>query len=268
MKSKILNETLSLYNKIYALKAICKDCEVIENEKIEIGSVCYQPLQPENKNCATQSIFQYWKNDASAIRKSFENNNHLNHLETCMTNPFNSECLADFGGPIQPYMIAGSYEEENFLEAKSLVITFVLNNYIKAKNQEAIKKAMAWELEVLNLLKNYSSPLINVIYTTERSIEDELDRESRADMKIIGMSYIVMFFYLTLTLGKYSSMNFRVILIEMKLFLAVSGVILVILSVLSSGGFFTYVGVPATLISLEVIPFLLLAVGVDNIYGK
>lgn len=52
----------------------------------------------------------------------------------------------------------------------------------------------------------------------------------------------------------------------MKIFLGLSGVLLVLLSVVASGGVFTYMGVPATLISLEVIPFLLLAVGVDNIY--
>jgi len=185
-----------------------------------------------------------------------------------MRNPYLPECLAAFGGPLQPYMVAGSYKNNDYLEAESLVITFVINNYIKSKKPEEIKRAMAWEYEVLQLLKEYSSPLIDVIYTTERSIEDELERESKADMKIIGISYVVMFFYLTLTLGKYSSLNIRVILIEMKFFLAVSGVVLVILSVLSSGGFFMYLGIPATLITLEVIPFLLLAVGIDNIYGK
>ena len=52
----------------------------------------------------------------------------------------------------------------------------------------------------------------------------------------------------------------------MKIFLGLAGVTLVLLSVFASGGFFTFLGVPATLITLEVIPFLLLAVGVDNIY--
>ena len=37
-------------------------------------------------------------------------------------------------------------------------------------------------------------------------------------------------------------------------------------SVLSSLGIFSYCGVPATLIIIEVVPFLVLAVGVDNIF--
>ena len=43
-------------------------------------------------------------------------------------------------------------------------------------------------------------------------------------------------------------------------------VVLVLLSVASSIGFYGYIGVPATLIIIEVSPFLVLAVGVDNIF--
>lgn len=45
-----------------------------------------------------------------------------------------------------------------------------------------------------------------------------------------------------------------------------SGVLIVLASVASSLGLFSYFGVPATLIIVEVIPFLVLAVGVDNIF--
>jgi len=42
--------------------------------------------------------------------------------------------------------------------------------------------------------------------------------------------------------------------------------LIVLSSVAASVGFFGYLGVPATLIIIEVIPFLVLAVGVDNIF--
>jgi hypothetical protein len=240
-----------------------------QSNQIKLEDICLQPLSPENKNCAIQSIFQYWQNDDSQILAALgdssndNSTNHLSHLSTCMKNSF--DCLSAFGGPVEPYMIVGGYDEERFLDAKAIVITYVINNF-KSSNQEAIRRAMAWEGQVLQLLKNYTSDLINVYYTTERSIEDEIERESKADMKIIAISYVMMFFYLTITLGKYSSKQIKVILLEMKIFLGLAGVTLVLLSVFSSGGFFTYLGVPATLITLEVIPFLLLAVGVDNIY--
>lgn len=41
---------------------------------------------------------------------------------------------------------------------------------------------------------------------------------------------------------------------------------IVLCSVLCSLGVFGYAGVPTTLLTIEVIPFLVLAVGVDNIF--
>lgn len=41
---------------------------------------------------------------------------------------------------------------------------------------------------------------------------------------------------------------------------------IVLCSVLCSLGVFGYAGIPTTLLTIEVIPFLVLAVGVDNIF--
>lgn len=54
--------------------------------------------------------------------------------------------------------------------------------------------------------------------------------------------------------------------IESKITLGVGGVLIVLASVVSSIGIFGFFGLPATLIIIEVIPFLVLAVGVDNIF--
>lgn len=48
--------------------------------------------------------------------------------------------------------------------------------------------------------------------------------------------------------------------------LAVGGIAIVLGSVACSMGFFGYLGVSTTLLTLEVIPFLVLAIGVDNIF--
>ena len=52
----------------------------------------------------------------------------------------------------------------------------------------------------------------------------------------------------------------------MKFTLGLAGVAIVLLSVFASIGLFSYFGIKATLIIFEVIPFLVLAVGVDNIF--
>ena len=52
----------------------------------------------------------------------------------------------------------------------------------------------------------------------------------------------------------------------MKVTLGLAGVCLVLLSVLTSVGIMGFIGQPMTLIIVEVIPFLVLAIGVDNIF--
>ena len=54
--------------------------------------------------------------------------------------------------------------------------------------------------------------------------------------------------------------------IDSKITLGFSGILIVLFSVVASLGFWSYIGEPATLIIIEVVPFLVLAVGVDNIF--
>ena len=51
---------------------------------------------------------------------------------------------------------------------------------------------------------NYSNDLMDISYVSERSIEDEVIRESVGDIVTISVSYIMMFAYVTLSLGKFS----------------------------------------------------------------
>ena len=53
---------------------------------------------------------------------------------------------------------------------------------------------------------------------------------------------------------------------DSKISLGIAGILIVLSSVSSSLGIFSYFGIPLTLIVIEVIPFLVLAVGVDNIF--
>lgn len=54
--------------------------------------------------------------------------------------------------------------------------------------------------------------------------------------------------------------------VDSKISLGIAGILIVLSSVACSLGIFSYVGIPLTLIVIEVIPFLVLAVGVDNIF--
>ena len=54
--------------------------------------------------------------------------------------------------------------------------------------------------------------------------------------------------------------------VESKVTLGLGGIMIVLLSVAASIGVFGFAEVAATLIIFEIIPFLVLAVGVDNIF--
>ncbi|KAJ6336433.1 hypothetical protein OIU78_012933 [Salix suchowensis] len=112
------------------------------------------------------------------------------------------------------------------------------------------------------LLPMVQSKNLTLSFSSESSIEEELKRESTADVITILISYLVMFAYISLTLG--DTPRLSSFYISSKVLLGLSGVMLVMLSVLGSVGFFSAIGVKSTLIIMEVIPFLVLAVGVDN----
>ena len=74
-----------------------------------------------------------------------------------------------------------------------------------------------------------------------------------------------MFAYICVALGKYSTDGFKM-WVEAKITVGLMGVLVVLASVGCAVGLFGYLRVAATLIILEVVPFLVLAVGVDNMF--
>jgi Niemann-Pick C1 protein len=113
---------------------------------------------------------------------------------------------------------------------------------------------------------------LRLSFNTERSLEEELNKNTNTDAKIVAISYVVMFIYASLALGT-GTVTFRSLLnrpstalVQSKFTLGVVGILIVLMSVIASVGFFSAVGIKVTLIIAEVIPFLVLAVGVDNIF--
>lgn len=54
-------------------------------------------------------------------------------------------------------------------------------------------------------MKNYKNPNLTISFIAERSIEDELNRESKSDVFTIAISYAIMFLYISLALGHIQS---------------------------------------------------------------
>ncbi|XP_052152703.1 uncharacterized protein LOC127770981 [Oryza glaberrima] len=227
---------------------------------VSLADICLKPLGTE---CATQSVLQYFQLDP----KKYDDSG-IDHAKFCFQHYTTEEtCLSTFQSPIDPSTILGGFPGNNFTEASAFVITYPVNNKVETIGQEN-GKAVAWERAYVNLVKEEILPMVlahnlTMSFSSESSIQDELNRESTADAITIVISYIVMFAYISFTLGDRPS-HLLSLFVSSKVLLGLSGVVLVMLSVLGSMGFFSAIGVKSTLIIMEVIPFLVLAVGVDN----
>ncbi|XP_010539022.1 PREDICTED: Niemann-Pick C1 protein-like isoform X2 [Tarenaya hassleriana] len=227
---------------------------------ISLTDICMKPL---GQDCATQSILQYFKMKP----ENYDDFGGVDHVNYCFEHYTSAEtCLSAFKGPLDPSTALGGFSGSNFDEASAFLVTYPVDNAVDNEGNKT-GKAVAWEKAFIQLAKDELLPMaesrnLTLTFSSESSIEEELKRESTADVITIAISYLVMFVYISLTLGDPPRLNS--FYVSSKVMLGLSGVVLVMLSVLGSVGFFSAFGVKSTLIIMEVIPFLVLAVGVDN----
>ncbi|XP_038979789.1 NPC intracellular cholesterol transporter 1-like isoform X2 [Phoenix dactylifera] len=227
---------------------------------VSLTDICLKPL---GEDCATQSVLQYFKMDP----ENYDGFGGVDHAEYCFQHYSSAEtCLSAFRAPLDPTTALGGFTGSNYSEASAFVVTYPVNNEIDKSGKEN-GKAVAWEKAFIHLVKEELQPMVQLqnltlSFSSESSIQEELKRESAADVITIVVSYLVMFAYISFTLG--DSPRMSSFIVSSKVLLGLSGVVLVMLSVLGSVGFFSAIGVKSTLIIMEVIPFLVLAVGVDN----
>ena len=288
-----------------------KDIRTLESvpNGYTLEDVCFKPAGPDGA-CVVQSVMAWFENDID----QYDSDTWAERLVDCANAP--AECLPDFQQPLMPQYVLGSVpaDPENpsrFLDAKALVVNYVVSDSLDTVIQE---RAMEWEQALKRYLLDMQSSALEVgltyTFSTGVSLEEELNRSANMDVRIVVLSYLAMFFYVSLTLGsgaavredeglfttlKRWAVNLpklltsstvassahsidsrntpsllprlpRGLFVRSKVVLGFFGISLVILSVASSVGFFSAIGVKVTLIIAEVIPFLVLALGVDNVF--
>lgn len=172
-------------------------------------------------------------------------------------------------------MILGGYAKSGDpADATAMTVTWVLNNY--PEESPELDRAMDWEealrSRLLSLQNEARERNLRLSFSTEISLEQELNKSTNTDAKIIVISYIIMFLYASIALGS-TTLSFRdflrnpaISLVESKFTLGVVGILIVLMSITASIGLFSWAGLRATLIIVDVIPFIVLAVGVDNVF--
>jgi Niemann-Pick C1 protein len=190
-------------------------------------------------------------------------------------------CIKDNSQPCAPCRI----------DASAYMVTFLLNN-----NEYSNPIAEQWEKDVFirnvktfNLFAKYHTELppgvedynqtlyanlksvydqdefsdmltLKIDYLAERSIPDELSQIGGQNQSVVMISYLLMFMYVGLALGYFPSF------VHNRFLLGLSGIIVVLMSLAIAIGITLYMNIPLSLISSEVVPFLILAIGVDNMF--
>jgi Niemann-Pick C1 protein len=233
---------------------------------VTLEDVC---LNPTGEGCVVQSLAGYFENDF----RNLKTDTWRSELQACADQP--AQCLPDFGQPIKREMILGGVKDNNKVaDAEAMIVTWVLLNH--AEGSTAVQRGMDWERSLKSTLLAVKDEAaergLRLSFSTEISLEEELNKSTNTDAKIVVISYIAMFFYASLALGS-TTIAARTMLqypgktlVNSKFTLGVFGIIIVLMSVSASVGLFSAMGIKVTLIIAEVIPFLVLAVGVDNIF--
>ncbi|EHA19658.1 hypothetical protein CBS147343_3071 [Aspergillus niger] len=227
--------------------------------------------KPTGEACVIQSLTGYFGGSVANL----DPDTWEARLKHCADSPGDVSCLPDFGQPLRPEMILGGYgESRDVLDAQALITTWVVDNHAQGTEGEA--NAIDWENSLRRILEVVQEEAkergLRVSFTTEISVEQELNKSTNTDAKIVVISYIIMFLYASLALGsvtvtwKSLFTNPANALVQSKFTLGIVGILIVLMSVSASVGLFSAAGIKVTLIIAEVIPFLVLAVGVDNIF--
>ncbi|XP_063167385.1 NPC1-like intracellular cholesterol transporter 1 isoform X1 [Candoia aspera] len=251
---------------------------------ITLKDICYAPLNPQNaslSDCCVNSLLQFFQNNRTLLEltanQTVDGENGTvdwrDHFLYCINSPASFQdltalklsCMADYGAPVFPFLAVGGYSGLEYSEAQALILTFSLNNFLSSDPR--FDFVMLWEKHFLKVVQEFQKEHAEkyaIAYMAERSLEDEVSRTTWEDLPVFAASYLVIFLYITVALGEYSSC--RHLLVDTKVTLALGGTVVVLGAVLSSLGFYSFVGLPSSLIIIEVVPFLVLAVGADNIF--
>lgn len=146
--------------------------------------------------------------------------------------------MGPWGGGVDPDLVFVGYNRPSVFKADTIIVTFLIQNQV---DKEKLKPALEWEKKYfekcnvrnvtcdlikfffsrfIQYIKNYDQNLkpdfMDLTYSSERSIEDELERVSQAEAGTAIISYLVMFVYIALSLGNIRS--FKTILVNLLLY--------------------------------------------------
>ncbi|TDH72218.1 hypothetical protein CCR75_002762 [Bremia lactucae] len=287
-RSSIMKEAIRVQN--VAADVIYTSADDVET--ITLNDICWKAT---GTGCTINSVTQYFQNNMEHFEIYEKYGLDMKHFSNCLYSPTTSDvalctelksalegedslpstmsdcpCLSTFGSPMNLYnTYLGGFPdgaESNytlFLDSLAFVSSILNYNYADDdKNEPAIK----WEREYIKAMKKEakSNAVFDIFFFADISVQDEVDAESSNGMGPVAISYCLMIIYIALGINrlKYG----RDFFISSKILAGFCGVMSIVCGVASTIGLFMWFGVKLQLIIMEVVPFLSLAIGVDNIF--
>lgn len=239
------------FEKELELKELTDDHNITRS----LEPLCFKPL---GETCAIESFAQYFQGNINYLSED----NWAQEIKSCAESPVN--CLPTFQQPLKKNLL---FSLDDVLQSKAFIITLLVNSNLA--DEEYTAEATAYEHALLAWIERIQQekPHLNIAYSTEVSLTEELNQSTNTDVRIVAISYVLMFLYASIALGgkiptSFSMRNFVVT----RFLLGLSGIVIILLSVGASSGICALLSIKSTLIIAEVIPFLVLAIGVDNIF--
>eukprot|EP01001_Neometanema_parovale_P013599 NODE_99_length_3358_cov_15.672643_g92_i0.p1 GENE.NODE_99_length_3358_cov_15.672643_g92_i0~~NODE_99_length_3358_cov_15.672643_g92_i0.p1 ORF type:complete len:997 (+),score=232.51 NODE_99_length_3358_cov_15.672643_g92_i0:56-2992(+) len=269
MKKEAFEDLLSMANEITSKSSPNLD-KNSSTKAVRLTDLCYKPM-PE-KGCLVETPLSYFQSNLTKfgdINKGIYSYSGITftglpeYIAFCIRHRLDQNCFDSLGIPAMTAALLGKYQVANGTSsAEALVMTYLLDNYDDSDAHPLYQETVdLWEKNVFLAAceRTAKQSKFKISYMASRSIEDALSSEKSADIRTVVISYTVMFLYISLALGQLHP-------VRSKFLLGLAGIVIVMASVSISAGILSYFGVNASLIISEVIPFLILAIGVDNMF--
>ena len=222
------------------------------------SDLCVPDLETAKEDdCFAMSILRLWNNDPDVI-----NNLSRDKISDDLTRE-----LRNAGTLFRRVLSNVTYDADG----RVATVGALFNIWLIKFNDESVTGEKAsdpvaedWENSFINVVIDSDNPALkpegtSIYYSSEKSFLDEIDASINDNLIILFIGSALIFLYIAMVLGRFNS-------VEQRVLLSVLGLTVIGFGVASSFGMAFYVGLFFAPHLHPIIPFLLLGIGVDNMF--
>ncbi|KAJ3030354.1 hypothetical protein HDV00_008965 [Rhizophlyctis rosea] len=225
-----------------------------------LQSLCFIPAG--SNDCIVFTPLSYWNSDPSLLQ--------LDPNLGLTIGDGSSKSPSEASIPSQAIFGGFDLATKDGIHADSVILSFALN---ASRLQNGVDIAALWDTLWTTTIEELNN--VSIPGSTSKSLyhlhKDPGDTKAlyhksnsrgtiyKGEALLLSASYLIVFLYISLVVG-------RVDLVKSKFALGFGAVFAVVCSMLMSVGLCSMLGIRTSLVPWEVLPFLIIAVGVENIF--